>query len=348
MNLPRCALLILLAALVSACASTSPVSGRSDASIAVGETVLAVEEAPPAADETVANAATPVDAGAETTPEDAETAASSAPTDAEQDYAALYGDSSYDPVADPTLPPGVQATAVFDPWEKFNRRVHAFNNSVDRAVARPLARTYVHVVPRPMRLGVSNFFSNLGQPIDALNALLQGRPKQASQSLARFLMNSTLGIGGIFDPASDAKLPNRNEDFGQTLGVWGWRKSRYLELPFFGPRTVRDAFGMVGDAQISPVRKIESDKVRYGLQGLALVDIRAQLLPLDSLREGASDEYTLTRDAWSQRRQFQIFQDTRRKSDNDTSLPDYLNDEDPDMTVPVDAMPMPQIPAIDN
>lgn len=348
MSLPRCALLILLAALVSACASTSPVSGRSDASIAVGEQVLAVEEAPPATDETVANAATPVDAGAEATPEDAETAASLAPTDAEQDYAVLYGDSSYDPVADPTLPPGVQATAVFDPWEKFNRRVHAFNNTVDRAVARPLARTYVHVVPRPMRLGVSNFFSNLGQPIGALNALLQGRPKQASQSLARFLMNSTLGIGGIFDPASDAKLPNRNEDFGQTLGVWGWRKSRYLELPFFGPRTVRDAFGMVGDAQISPVRRIESDKVRYGLQGLALVDIRAQLLPLDSLREGASDEYTLTRDAWSQRRQFQIFQDTRRKSDNDTSLPDYLNDEDPDMTVPVDAMPMPEIPAIDN
>ena len=99
---------------------------------------------------------------------------------------------------------------------------------------------YVKVVPRPLRLGVSNFFNNLGQPVSAVNALLQGKPKQAGQSLGRFVLNSTLGIGGIFDPASDAKLPQQSEDFGQTLGVWGWKRSRFVELPLFGPRTVRD------------------------------------------------------------------------------------------------------------
>jgi len=260
-----------------------------------------------------------------------------APTDAEQDYNELYG-AQYDPVADPTLPPGIGSTAAYDPWEKFNRRVHRFNNGVDRVVAKPLAKAYVKVVPRPMRLGVSNFFSNLGQPVSALNALLQGKPKQAAQSLGRFALNATLGIGGLFDPASDAKIPNRSEDFGQTLGVWGWKRSRYVELPLFGPRTVRDTFGMLGDAPLSPIRPIEDDKTRIFLQGLQLVDVRAQLLPLDSLREGATDEYALFRDGWSQRRHYQIFGDRDEGKQND--LPDYLREEEDNPTVPADAMPI--------
>src|SRR3546814_12068733 len=108
-----------------------------------------------------------------------------------------------------------------------------------------------------------------------------------SQSLGRFALNSTLGIGGIFDPASDAKLPNKSEDFGQTLGVWGWKTSRYVELPLFGPRTVRDAFGLVGDGQLSPIRQVEDDKTRVFLQGLQLVDVRTQLFAVDSMRAGA-------------------------------------------------------------
>ena len=169
-------------------------------------------------------------------------------TDAERDFDALYGAQSqeYDPVADPTLPAPAALPTIYDPWERYNRKMHRFNNAVDRVIAKPLARAYVRVVPRPVRLGVSNFFNNLGQPVSAVNALLQGKPKQAAQSLGRFALNTTVGIGGIFDPASDAKLPNRSEDFGQTMGVWGWKRSRYLELPLFGPRTVRDAFGAVG------------------------------------------------------------------------------------------------------
>src|SRR5690606_8121796 len=119
-------------------------------------------------------------------------------TAAEDDYAAIYGRS----VADPTLPAAVASPAVYDPCEEVHRKVHRFNNAVDRSGARPLARAYSNVVPRPMRLGVSNFFNNLTQPLSAINHLLQGRPKQAGQALGRFLLNSTLGIGGLFDPAS--------------------------------------------------------------------------------------------------------------------------------------------------
>jgi len=281
-----------------------------------------------------------VDPAATATPPPAAAAGDDPRTDAERDFDALYGSpqQDYNPVADPTLPAPANVPGGYDPWEKYNRKMHRFNNAVDRGVAKPLARAYTKVVPRPVRLGVSNFFNNLGQPVSMVNALLQGKPKQAAQSLGRFALNTTLGIGGLFDPATAAKLPNRSEDFGQTLGVWGWKRSRYLELPFFGPRTVRDAFGAVGDAPLSPLRRIERDRIRIGLQGLQLVDIRAQLLPLDNLREGAEDEYALVRDSWMQRRDYQIFGD-RMEKNGDTQLPDYLQD-DSNPSVPANAMPV--------
>ena len=260
-------------------------------------------------------------------------------TQAERDFDALYGNGTpYDPVADPTLPEPAVIPGSYDPWERYNRQMHRFNNAVDRTVARPLARAYVAVVPRPVRLGVSNFFSNLGQPVSAVNALLQGKPGQAAHAVGRFLLNSTLGIGGIFDPASDAKLSRRSEDFGQTLGMWGWEKSRYVELPLFGPRTVRDVVGMVGDAPLSPLRQVNDDATRIPLQGLQLVDIRTQLLATDSLREGAADDYALVRDAWMQRRQYQIFGD-RVQSEDEIALPDYLQDDTLPL-VPAGAVPV--------
>ncbi len=263
-------------------------------------------------------------------------------TEAERDFEALYGQQqdTYDPIADPTLPPPAEQALSYDPWEKFNRRVHRFNNAVDRRIAKPLATAYVNVVPRPVRLGVGNFFNNLGQSVSAVNALLQGKPKQAINSAGRFLLNTTVGVVGIFDPATAAKIPNKSEDFGQTLGVWGWKKSRYIELPLFGPRTLRDVVGMAGDAPLSPIRQIEEDRVRVFLQGLQLVDLRAQLMATDSFREGAADDYALLRDAWMQRRQYQINADKPREGDD--ALPDYLKDED-NPTVPIDAMPSPDI-----
>ena len=265
--------------------------------------------------------------------------APAAPTDAEQAFNDLYGEQDY---ADPFLPAAAEMPGTFDPWEKYNRQVHRFNNAVDRHIARPLARGYVKVVPRPVRLGVSNFFNNLGQPVSILNALLQGKPKQAAQALGRFALNTTLGIGGLFDPASDLKMKRRSEDFGQTLGTWGWKRSRYVELPFFGPRTVRDVLGLAGDMPLSPVRQIEDDKTRIFLQGLNLVDTRAQLLSLDSLREGAVDDYALVRDSWLQRRNYQIESHRTPQQPTEDELPEYLQDENTP-TVPVDAMPMPEI-----
>ena len=311
--------------------------------------VHAQSAAPPAETATDATPpdADPTDAAPPTAPVDEAAASQDVPprssdpadptrTEAEDDFDALYG-SEYDPVADPTLPAPAQVRGAYDPWERYNRRMHRINNAVDRRVARPLARTYVTAVPRPVRLGVSNFFSNLGQPVSAVNALLQGRPVQAAHALGRFALNTTLGIGGIFDPASDAKLDNGSEDFGQTLGVWGWKRSRYVELPLFGPRTLRDVVGMLGDAPLSPLRQVEADQLRVPIQSVQLVDIRAQLLTTDSLREGAEDDYALVRDAWSQRRDYQIFGD--RQSKDEDELPDYLREELVP-TVPVDAMPV--------
>ena len=287
----------------------------------------------------------PVDATAQapsaaTAQAPASTATQDQRTQAEKDYDALYGTpgQQYNPVADPTLPTPVEQQASYDPWEPMNRRMHTFNNLVDRVIAKPLAKAYVKVVPRPVRLGIGNFYSNLNQPISALNSLLQGKPKQAAQAVGRFALNTTLGWGGLFDPASQLNLPNHSEDFGQTLGVWGWKRSRYVELPLFGPRTVRDVLGLIGDAPLSPMRQIQDDPTRNFLQGLQLVDIRTQLFAVDSMREGAADDYTLVRDAWLQRRNYQINGDRRKQQD--PSLPDYLQDDDTNPGVPADAMPV--------
>ena len=339
MNVFRFPLLVVVA-LLAACASQAPKTVPAAPAV-VAAPAIATTPAPAsvAAVETdsspAANAAAPTMATAEPgTP-----ATASAPTAAEDDFAALYGGpapTAQDPIAAGT---DVQPV-VYDPWERYNRAMHSFNMAVDRAVARPLATAYANVTPQPVRLGVTNFFDNLRSPVTMVNQLLQGHPVHALQTLGRFVMNSTLGIGGLMDPASAAKIPRRSEDFGQTLGVWGWRNSRFFELPLFGPRTVRDTFGLAGDIPLSPLRQVESDKWRIGLQGLQLVDTRAQLLALDSLRDEAVDEYALTRDAWLQRRNYQIQRDLRHRRGQGDDVPDYLKDEK-DTTVPVDAMPMP-------
>lgn len=335
MNVVRTFPLILLATALTACAGKP---ARSDAPVA--STVVAAStgaEAPAATADTSGADATPVAAeatsptpsapspaasahGAETSAAKTATATAAGGDD---DFDALYGGTGT-----------TSSAAAYDPWEPFNRKVHTFNNAVDRGVARPLATAYTHVVPRFARTGISNFFSNLRAPVTITNQLLQGRGADAWDSLGRFLMNSTLGIGGLFDPASKAMVPRRNEDFGQTLGAWGWRRSRYVELPFFGPRTVRDVFGLAGDIPLSPIRRVEEDKIRIGLQGLQLVDTRAQLLASDDLRDTAVDEYALVRDAWMQRRNYQIENDLRSKRDR--------GHDDANSPIPVDAMPMPQ------
>ena len=329
MNVVRAIPLMILALALSACAgkparSDAPVadtvvqaSTAADAPAADTGTVEATPAA--AADDATATATPPPADTAET---DAATAAAAAAPGGDDDFDALYGNAGT-----------AATTAAYDPWEPLNRRVHRFNVGVDNVIARPLATAYTHVVPRFARTGVSNFFSNIRSPVTILNQLLQGRPDDAWDTLGRFLMNSTVGIGGLFDPASKAMVPNRREDFGQTLGAWGWRRSRYVELPFFGPRTVRDVFGLAGDMPLSPMRTIEEDKIRIALQGLQLVDTRAQLMAVDDLRSSAVDEYALVRDAWLQRRNYQIENDLRGKRERGS--------DDENSPIPVDAMPMP-------
>lgn len=359
LNAPR-AFILGFALLLSACAGshvrTPPPAGAFETTPARQESAEAPAATPAMqqeqADASNAEAAiiaaeaisidTPGGATAQEPPQ--QTESSPPPTAAEDDFNALYGNPEYDPVADPTLPPGVSLPSSYDPWEPFNRRVHNLNNGIDRYFAAPLARLYVKAIPRPLRLGVSNFFNNLGQPIGATNALLQGRPKDAGISLLRFTVNTTLGIGGLFDVASRLRIPYHDEDFGQTLAVWGWRKSRYVELPIFGPRTVRDIVGMVGDVPLSPLRHIGRAKAQVALRTLQLGDIRARLFSVDQLREGAADDYALYRDAWLQRRNYQIMSGLRDKHKQDDNLPDYLDEEIENPDVPIDAIPIPVTP----
>ena len=335
MKLHRPVIAVVLAAVLGACASAP------QATAPAPETTLAAPAAEPASADADA-APTGIEPAGETASVDAATptGGTATPTGEEQDFAAIYG-QDYDPVADPTLPPEAQAPVSYDPWEKLNRKVHVFNNAIDRSVARPLARGYVKVVPQPVRNGVNNFFDNLRSPLGMVNLFLQGRPKQAWDTLGRFLINTTFGIGGVFDLASHDGVPRHDADFGQTLGVWGWRNSRYVELPFFGPRTLRDTLALGADSMLSPAHYIEADRIRYSLQGVQLVDTRAQLLPLDAVRAGAADDYALIRDAWTQRRNYQIQQRLGEKRQQDESLPDYLQDPEEMQDVPANAMPIP-------
>lgn len=203
-----------------------------------------------------------------------------------------------------------------DPWEGFNRKIHGFNNAADRWVLRPVAVGYDTITPAPVQAGVSRFFANLRIPATAVNQALQGRPKHAAQSLGRLVVNSTVGIGGLFDPASHLGIAKRNdEDFGQTLASWGWRDSRYLVLPLLGPRTVRDSVAIAGDQPLSPIGQIDDSGTSNALLLLQTVDGRARMLPLDKFRHDAFDDYLLVRDAWVQRRNHQIRQDLQLHRD---------------------------------
>ena len=196
--------------------------------------------------------------------------------------------------------------AAYDPWERYNRSIYRFNKGVDTALGKPLAAAYERDVPEPVRDGVSHFFANLRQPVSAANLLLQGHPDAACKSLGRFAINTTIGIGGLFDPATRMHIPPFDEDFGQTLGHWGWRRSRYFLLPFLGPGTLRDRIGSLADTPLGPIGYLQPAQWRVAVIGLEVVDTRAALLPLDELGNGIDDDYILVREAWTQRRMHQI------------------------------------------
>lgn len=190
-----------------------------------------------------------------------------------------------------------------DPYEGFNRAMFSFNEQVDAFVARPLAQAYDAAVPLPVKVGVGNVFGNVGDLWVGVNDALQGKVENAGIDVARLLINSTVGIFGLFDVATELGLERHDEDLGQTLAVWGVGDGPYLYLPIFGPRTMRDTLGWLGDVSFDPVDRIEPVAARNSALVTRFVDIRASLLPADKmLEEAALDKYSYVRDAYLQRR----------------------------------------------
>ncbi|MEI2417658.1 VacJ family lipoprotein [Orrella sp. JC864] len=197
---------------------------------------------------------------------------------------------------------------INDPWERYNRAMYQFNAKVDKYVARPIGVAYDKVVPDAVQHRVTAFFANLQEPRTLVNQLLQGRPVGAARTLGRFVVNTTVGVAGIFDPASGMALPRANEDLGQTLAVWGWEDSRFFVAPLQGPRTLRDFVGGFGDKPLNPTGYIEDGGVGMAVTAVRMGSMRAAAFPADRMRAEALDEYTFVRDAWMQRRRHQIEQ----------------------------------------
>jgi len=194
-----------------------------------------------------------------------------------------------------------------DPWEPANRKVYALNDGIDRATLKPVAKVYEKHTPKWIRNSVSNFFNNLDTPITVVNQLLQGKLLEAAQDTLRFAMNTTLGIGGLFDPATDANLPRHDEDLGQTLGRWGVPPGPYLMLPLLGPSNLRDVPSHVVNRFLEPFYWYDYGAERWISLAVSLVDLRAKLLPLDPTLERTYDPYAFIREAYQQRRLFQVY-----------------------------------------
>lgn len=193
-----------------------------------------------------------------------------------------------------------------DPWEAFNRKVFAFNDSLDEAVVKPVAEAWRKVVPPLVRTGVSNFFGNIGDVWSTANHFLQGKVGTGFEMGMRVLTNTLFGLGGVLDPATEMRLPRRSEDFGQTLGVWGVGTGPYLVLPLLGPSTLRDAAGMPLDRAASST-SLWMDANAYVLTTLQLVNVRAELLATTQLIDQVSlDRYSFLRDAYLSRRLDQV------------------------------------------
>jgi len=205
-----------------------------------------------------------------------------------------------------SLPPGSTADPR-DPFERYNRAMFSFNQSVDDKVLKPVATGYVNVIPSMIRTAIGNFFGNIGDVWTAVNNYLQGKPREGTSDVARVVLNSTFGIVGLIDVATPAGLVQHGEDFGQTLGVWGVKSGPYLVLPILGASTVRDGLARTVDLYADPINQIDSARVQNSARALRLVDDRAALLDSTRLMEDAAlDPYLFVRDAYLQRRESRV------------------------------------------
>ena len=213
----------------------------------------------------------------------------------------------------------VQTPTKGDPIEGFNRSVFKFNDKVDQYALKPVAKGYVYITPQPVRDSVTNFFSNIGDVYIAANNLLQLKITDGVEDIMRIVINTTFGVGGLFDVATLAKLPKHDNDLGLTLGHYGVPAGPYLVLPLFGPSTVRDSMGLIVDVKFNPLNYMEP-AVRNPLYVLQFVSVRSDLLgATDLLQQAALDKYSFVRDAYTQQRLTRL----RGTSDNNAPLPNY-------------------------
>lgn len=209
-----------------------------------------------------------------------------------------------------------------DSLEGFNRLMYRLNDKLDKYLFKPLAQGYRAVTPAPVRKSVANFFSNLREPMVMLNNLLQGKPGQATSDLGRFVVNSTVGIVGLFDVSSKMNLEKHNEDFGQTLAVWGVGDGPYLVLPLLGPSNLRDGAALPVDRAAYPPNHMEERSTRSKLLLVEIIDKRTQLLDASDILEQAAgqDPYIFVREAYRQRRQNLIYDGDPPQPPPDPSL----------------------------
>jgi phospholipid-binding lipoprotein MlaA len=222
-----------------------------------------------------------------------------------------------------SIPAGVERSP-HDPWESFNRSVFEFNEGLDAYVLKPVVTGYRFVLPEFMRDGIYNFFSNYSDIYTALQNLLQGKPGYAFSDLMRVVVNTTFGLGGLIDMATPGGLPKHKEDWGQTFGVWGIPSGPYVVLPFFGPSNVRDTFGTAADLESDYLFRLLPDvALRNSLTGLRVVNARNTYYEAGDLLDGAAlDKYSFVRDAYIQRRQYQI---NEGREDEEVLMPPYQN-----------------------
>jgi phospholipid-binding lipoprotein MlaA len=194
-----------------------------------------------------------------------------------------------------------------DPWQPYNRAMFKFNTDFDNAFIKPTAQAYQKITPEPVNRSVTNFFGNIADLTSAVNNLLQFKLSRTGSDLSRVLVNTTVGVLGLFDVATNVGIPSYKEDFGQTLGYWGFASGPYFIMPVIGPSTLRDTFGFAGDIVLDPFFSVNKEHIYWGFIGLRIIDQRAGLLTAGEIFDQAAiDRYSFVRDAYLQRRANQL------------------------------------------
>ena len=212
---------------------------------------------------------------------------------------------------------------INDPFEELNRTSFQINETVDSVILKPIAVTYSKA-PTPMKYGITNFFRNLKEVDNTVNQLLQGKPKLALNDLSRFVINSTIGLGGLIDVASNMGLEKHDEDFGQTLGVWGIPSGPYLMIPMLGPSSTRDLLSRPISSFLGGTFHMDDNNVRISLTALDAIETRERLLDVESLLSG--DKYDFVRDSYSQSREYEIKDGIGIEDDFIDDMDDFLID----------------------